>query len=262
MAVKKGKAAARKVKDKWKAKEWYKIYAPKMFNQVELGETPCAEPSALMGRMTEVTVHELTGDFSKMHIKMKFKVSDVRGLDAHTTFVGHDLTSDYVRRLTRRKRTKTDHVVDARTKDGFLVRVKPMSITEQRIQAAQETAIRNLMHKALTESVANMTVSDLVKSVITGDLAKDLSNACKVIIPIKRIEIRKTEVLQSGTPAAEELSIQEQFGQEAAAAKATAQASVTQADAEVAASDAPTQEESEESEEGAEEEVPEETEEQ
>lgn len=253
MAVKKGKAAARKVKDKWKAKEWYKIYAPRMFNQVELGETPSSDPSALMGRQTEVTVHELTGDFSKMHIKMRFRVEDVRGLEAHTIFTGHDLTSDYVRRLTRRKRTKTDHVVDARTKDGFLIRLKPMSITEQRIQAAQETAIRNLMASQLQASVGNMTVSEMVKAIISGDLSKDLAVACKVIIPIKRIEIRRTEVLEVGTPSAEEPSIQERFGQEAAAAEAAARAAEPEAPAEEAI-----EETSEEvSEEAAEEEAPE-----
>jgi len=223
MAVKKAKTAARKVKDKWKAKEWYKLYAPRMFNQVELGETPSSEPTALMGRNTEVTVHELTGDFSKMHIKIRFQVTDVRGLEAHTTFAGHDLTSDYVRRLTRRKRTKTDHVVDVRTKDGFLVRIKPMSITEQRIQAAQETAIRNIMTTTLQSLAADMTVSEMVKAIITGDMSKELSNAAKVIIPIKRIEVRRSEVLEAGVASAEEPSIQERFGQEAAA-QAAAQA--------------------------------------
>jgi len=247
MAVKKAKTAARKVKDKWKAKEWYKLYAPRMFNQVELGETPSSEPSALMGRNTEVTVHELTGDFSKMHIKIRFSVSDIRGLEAHTSFVGHDLTSDYVRRLTRRKRTKTDHVVDVRTKDGFLLRVKPMSITEQRIQAAQETAIRNIMDKTLTDLAANRTVSEMVKSIIPGDMSKELSNAAKVIIPIKRIEVRKSEVLEVGTAAADEPSIQERFGQEAAA-QAAAQAEVATAEAPVEADEPSEDEEAEEEE--------------
>ena len=219
MAVKKGKAAARKVKDKWKAKEWYKLYAPRMFNQVELGETPSADPASLIGRNIEVTVHELTGDFSKMHIKMRFNVSDVNGFEAHTAFIGHELTSDYVRRLTRRKRTKTDHVVDVRTKDNFVVRIKPMSITEQRIQAAQETAVRNILTETLTTMAADMSISDLVKSIISGDLSRDLSNAVKVIIPIKRIEIRNSEVIKAGTPDENELSIQERIGQETAVAE-------------------------------------------
>jgi small subunit ribosomal protein S3Ae len=114
-------------------------------------------------------------------------------------------------------------VVDVRTKDGFLIRIKPMSITEQRIQAAQETAIRNIMTATLNQLAADMTVSELVKSIITGDMSKDLGSAAKVIIPIKRIEVRKSEVLEIGNAAGDEPSIQERFGQEAAA-QAAAQA--------------------------------------
>ncbi|QLH75227.1 MAG: 30S ribosomal protein S3ae [Methanomassiliicoccales archaeon] len=192
------KPAARKVKDKWKAKEWYKLYAPKMFNQVLLGETPSSDPANLLNRGVDATVHDLTGDFSKMHVLLKFKVSEVRGFDAHTVFVGQDLTSDYIRRLTRRKRTKTDHVIDVRTKDGYLLRIKPMSITEKRIQSSQETAVRTLMTEELNRMGAEMALSDMVKSIITGEMAKRLSTVSKVIVPIKRVEIRKTEVLEMG----------------------------------------------------------------
>ncbi len=209
MVTKKAKTATRKVKDRWKAKELYKIYAPKMFNEMQIGETPSGDPSSLIGRMTEVTVHDLTGDFSKMHIKLKFRVHDITGFDAHTVFVGQDLTSDYVRRLTRRRRTKTDHVIDARTKDSYLVRIKPMSVTEKRIQASQETAIRSLMTDTVQKIAAEMSISDLVRTIISGELAKDLARASKVIVPIKRIEIRKTEVLEMGTPLPDEKAIVE-----------------------------------------------------
>jgi len=209
MAGKKGKSASRKVKDKWKAKEWYKLYAPRMFNEVEIGETPSADPSTLIGRTTEVTVHDLTGDFSKMHVKLRFKVDDVNGFDARTVFIGHDLTSDYVRRLTRRKRTKTDHVVDVETKDGFLIRVKPMSIAEKRIQSSQESAIREIMRSEIEAKAEEMSVAEMVKDIISGDLAKDIAKACRVVVPIKRVEIRKTEVLEMGTELIPEETVEE-----------------------------------------------------
>jgi len=204
------KPAARKVKDRWKAKEWYKIQAPMMFNQAVLGETPSSDATSLIGRTTEVTVNDLTGDFSKMHVKLKFRVNDVRGLEAHTIFIGQDLTSDYIRRLTRRKKTKTDHVIDVVTKDGYKVRVKPMSITDKRIQASQETAVRTLMTNELQKAALEMTISDLVKHIISGDLARMLSNVAKVIVPIKRVEIRKTEVLEMGSVESQNTSIIEQ----------------------------------------------------
>ena len=190
--------AGRKVKDKWKAKEWYNVHAPKMFNEMVIGETPAADPELLIGRTTEVTVQDITGDFSKMHIKMKFKINGVDGHEAKSTFIGHDLTSDYVRRLTRRKKTKTDHVVDVTTFDHYVLRIKTMSIAERRIQSSQEVGMRQIIGITLNEMAKNMTLSDFVKAIISGDLAKDIARACRVVIPIKRIEIRKTEVLKVG----------------------------------------------------------------
>lgn len=190
--------SSRKVRDKWRAKEWYKVRAPRMFNEIEIGDTPSADPSNLIGRTAEVTVQDLTGDFSKMHIKLKFKVNEVDGHDAKTVFTGHDLTVDYVRRLTRRKKTKTDHVVDVTTKDGFEIRVKIMSIAEKRIQSSQEEAMRRIMGDTVKEMSTEMTMADLVKNIISGDIARNVARACKIVIPIKRVEIRKTEVLARG----------------------------------------------------------------
>lgn len=190
--------AGRKVKDKWKAKEWYNVHAPKMFNEMVIGETPAADPELLIGRTAEVTVQDITGDFSKMHIKLKFKITGTDGHEAKTAFIGHDLTSDYVRRLTRRKKTKTDHVVDVLTFDHYTVRIKTMSIAERRIQSSQEEGMRHIIGVTLVEMAEKMTLSDIVKAVISGDLAKDIAKACRVVIPIKRIEIRKTEVLKVG----------------------------------------------------------------
>ncbi len=194
----KARTTTKKVKDRWRAKEWYKVYAPDMFSRMQLGETPAESPNLLVGRVTEATVQDLTGDFSKMHIKLKFKVHDVRGLDVHTMFAGHDLTSDYVRRLTRRKRTKTDTVVKVTTKDGWGMVVKPMAVSEQRIQASQETAIRRIMDEEVKRIASECTIGEFVKKLIMGDLSRAISDASRKIVPIKRIEIRRSEVTGMG----------------------------------------------------------------
>ncbi len=133
-----------------------------------------------------------------MHIKLKFKVISVDGHDAKTSFIGHNLTSDYVRRLTRRRKTKTDHVVDIVTMDGFIYRLKTMSIADRRIQSSQEDAMRMVIDKTLVAIGQERTLSEIVKNIVSGDLAKELARACRIIIPIKRIEIRKSEVLAAG----------------------------------------------------------------
>ncbi|MFA6802554.1 MAG: 30S ribosomal protein S3ae [Candidatus Methanomethylophilaceae archaeon] len=205
MAAGKKGSSSRKVKDKWKAKEWYKVRAPRMFNEVEIGDTPSADPEFLIGRTSEVTVQDLTGDFSKMHIKLKFKITEVDGYDAKTVFMGQDLTVDYVRRLTRRKKTKTDHVVDIVTKDGFGMRIKTMSIAEKRIQTSQEEAMRRIIGETVVQMGKEMTIADIIKSVISGDMAKNVAKACRVVIPVKRIEIRKSEVTSRGNEEPESI---------------------------------------------------------
>jgi len=191
-------STARKMKDKWKAKQWYRLLAPEMFNLAMIGESPAETPDHIMGRTVEATVQDLTGDFSKMHIKLRFKVHDIRGLDAHTLFVGHDLTSDYVRRQTRRKRSKTDAVVVVTTKDGWKLKVKPMAVSEQRIQSSQRTAIRHIMEEVVTKVASECAIGEFVKKMVDGDLGKMIADRSKSIVPMKRIEIRKSEVLGFG----------------------------------------------------------------
>lgn len=202
--AKKSRAAARKVKDKWKAKNWYNLIAPTMFNKALIGETLADDPELLMGRVSEVTVQDLTGDFSKMHIKLAFKIQDISGSDAHTRFVGHDLTSDYVRRLTRRKKTRTDTTLEITTKDGTRLRVKPMAIADRRIQSSKQTAIREIMRKVVLNAAKDKTIGEFIKAIISGELSKNIAVSCKPIQPMQRVEIRKSEVMAFGELLEEE----------------------------------------------------------
>ena len=108
-------AGVRKSKDKWKAKEWYQVHAPRMFNETVIGETPSADPDYLIGRQAEVTVQDLTGDFSKMHIKLKFKIVETDGHEAKTELIGHDLTSSGGSPAGRRPRPTTSSTSSPQT---------------------------------------------------------------------------------------------------------------------------------------------------
>jgi small subunit ribosomal protein S3Ae len=188
------RTATRKVKDKWKAKQWYTVRAPPMYNGAVIAETLSDETDKLIGRVAEATLQDLTGDFSKMHIKMRFKVQAVRGNECATKFDGHELTSDYIRRLTRRKHSKIDAVVDVTTKDGFSFRVKPMAVTERRAQSSQEQEIRRICQRVIAGAANEKDHGAFIKEVVNGDLANVIFKDARKIYPLKRVEIRKSEV--------------------------------------------------------------------
>jgi small subunit ribosomal protein S3Ae len=93
-----------------------------------------------------------------------------------------------------------------------------------------------------------MTISDLVKSIISGDMSRMLSNVSKVIVPIKRVEIRKTEVLEMGSKASQDTSIIEAPAEEEKPEEAAAPAEAPKAEEteEIAPSEEEISEESEE----------------
>ncbi len=192
---------AKKLKDKWKAKEWYSILAPDMFNRAKIGETLADEPEKLLGRTVEVTLQDLTGDFRMMHIKLKFRITDHSTSEAYTRYLGHDLTSDYIRRQTRRKRTKMEGVFDVETKDGYKVRIKPMAISDRRIQSSVQYEIRRRMNNVIQETGKTNTMAQFTSMVLTSDKDKSLvtliQNECKAIYPVRRVDIRRMEVLVS-----------------------------------------------------------------
>ncbi len=190
------RTAARKVKDRWRAKNWYRVLAPDMFEAVQIGETLADDPNKVVGRVLDVTLQQLTGDFSKMHIKLLFKINNVKGSDAFSNFIGHSLTSDYIRRLTRRKRSKTDGVIDVYTKDGFKIRIKPMAVTEKRIQTSQQHAIRMVMQNVISIHAKDKLVSEFIRDMLAGDISSMIFKKCKPIYPIKRVEIRGSEILE------------------------------------------------------------------
>ena len=207
MALARARTQARRVKDRWKSKQWYKITAPNAFSNTVLAETLADEPDKLMARTVETTLHELTGDMKQMHVKLYFQVKEVNDVNARTEFVGHNMTSDYTRRLVRRGNSKIPLVLDLRTKDDSRIRVKPFAVTDRRCQTTQGQQIRRIMSDMLTESAEKNTLAGFLQEILVGDLNNRLFNAARKIHPVRRIEIAKSEILAAPTIESDETPI-------------------------------------------------------
>ena len=209
------RAAARKQRDKWKAKRWYTIRAPRTpWSFRVIGETLAEEPSQLIGRNYEVIQNELDGDFSKMHVKVVFKVTDVLGNDAITEFVGHELLKDHVRRQVRRDRGKIDDTIDVVTEDGFYVRFKPLMISRARIKSSQKQQMRTIARDIILTTGATSTWFKLQAATLDGTLENKIKEAVSKIQPVRTVVIRRTQLIQSGVlvedgPTLDEIHAQE-----------------------------------------------------
>jgi small subunit ribosomal protein S3Ae len=195
----KARAAARKQKDKWKTKRWFTIRAPRYpWDFKRIGETLGEEEEHIVGRTYEITQQEFDGDFTKMHVKVRFRVIECVGQDALTEFIGHCHQSDHVRRQIRRYRGKIDDVVDVVTQDGFLVRLKPLMITERRIKSSVKSAMRLAARDVILTQSARKTFAELQKSLLGTEMEDEVSKAVRKVYPVRSAVIHKSQLLQSG----------------------------------------------------------------
>lgn len=195
----KARAAARKQKDKWKSKRWYTIRAPRHpWNFQNIGETIGETDEQIIGRVYEMTQQEFNGDFTKMHVKLRFRVNEIVGQDALTEFIGHAHQSDHLRRQIRRYRGKITDVVDVVTNDGYLVRLKPLIITDRRIKTSVKQAMRQKARELILGFAAKSTFSKLQEALMSSDLENDIRNAVKPIYPTRTCVISKSQLLQIG----------------------------------------------------------------
>ena len=211
----KARAAARKQRDKWKTKRWYTIRAPRHpWDFKRIGETIGESDEHIIGRVYEMTQQEFDGNFSKMHVVMRFRVTECVGQDALTTFIGHHHQTDHTRRQIRRYRGKVDDVVDVVTTDGYLVRMKPLIITQQRVQTSVKQDMRTRTREIIIAFAAKNTYAGVQNALLDGKLEEEIEKAVKSIYPVRSVAIRKSQLLQEGVVASDGMTLDEVHAQE------------------------------------------------
>lgn len=174
---------------------------PDYMGRITIGQTPADEPQKLVGRIIETTVGELTNDFSKHNIKLKLRVDDVVGEVANTKFLGHEITTDYLRSIVKRQTSRIDSNLNVTTKDGMKIRVKPICFTVKRARSSQIKAIRGIMDDVVRKRASEVEFEQFVEEIVGGKLSANIYRNVKTIYPIRRVEIRKTEVLAARVAA-------------------------------------------------------------
>jgi small subunit ribosomal protein S3Ae len=80
------------------------------------------------------------------------------------------------------------------TKDSYKVRVKPIAVAERKLQSSQEIALKNIIRKTIEDSYKLKTLAELIRAIISGELTGRIFEACKPIYPLRRIDIRRTDI--------------------------------------------------------------------
>ncbi|MFA6214139.1 MAG: hypothetical protein WC717_02570 [Candidatus Micrarchaeia archaeon] len=198
MAEKPTKSKA-KVVDKWKMKSWYTLVAPEMFDSKEMGSVVSSDEANLINRKVKIGLGDMLDSFSQStaYTSMYFRIKEVKGNSAHTAFIGHELVPGYVRTLARRRRSVMNQVDDVVTKDGVGVRIKMICVSGLKVSEAVRADVRRGISQTVRALVSQMDFPTLAQEMVFGKLPAKLYASVKRMGPIKRVEIRKSEVKEN-----------------------------------------------------------------
>ena len=189
---------SRKIKDKWKEKKWVSVSAPDSFNNVHIADIPITDEEKAKGRVIEVTLFDiLKGDPSQYQYKLYFQIDKVVGEKATTIFKRYEYAKEFLRSLVRRGSSKISFVIDTKTKDGYVFRIKVIALSHRELNSSRQHALRLIAKKIIEKSVPNMTIDEFVQASCYNKINSDIMAATKKIIHLRHVGLEKVKLVRS-----------------------------------------------------------------
>ncbi len=187
-----------KVVDNWKLKSWYTVFAPDIFESKPIGQIVALEEETLKDRIVKTGLGELTGSFSQgaAFTSIFFRVDKVSGKSVSTKFIGHGLAPGYIKTLLRRRRSILYLVDDVTTKDGKAMRIKSVAVTAFRESENVRHDLRTAVSREIKAVAAESDLNTLIQEIVFGKFSAKVFGRVKTITPLRRLEIRKSEVAE------------------------------------------------------------------
>jgi small subunit ribosomal protein S3Ae len=187
-----------KVKDKWREKKWVTVIAPESFNNAPIAYVPITDEKKAIGRVIEVTLFDiLKGDPSQYQYKIYFQISRVEGDKAYSIFKRYEYAKEFLRSLIRRGSSKVTFVLDVKTKDNYLFRLKVIALTHKKLNTSRKHALRLIAKDVMNKTIQEMTIDQFVQATCYGKINSDIMAAAKKVIRMRHVGLEKVKLIRT-----------------------------------------------------------------
>ena len=188
----------RKIKDKWKEKRWVTVLAPDSFNNIPVAYVPITSDKTAVGRVVEATLFDiLKGDPSQHQYKLFFQINKVTEEKATTVFKRYEYAKEFLRSLIRRGSSRINFVIDTKTKDGYIFRIKILTLSHRELNTSRKHALRLEAKKQIERIVPQMTIDEFVQAACYGKINSDIMAATKKIIRVRHVGLEKVRLIRT-----------------------------------------------------------------
>jgi small subunit ribosomal protein S3Ae len=187
-----------RVKDKWREKRWITVNAPDSFNNVPIAYVPITDDENASGRVLEVTLYDiLKGDPSQHQYKIYFQIDKVDDDKATTIFKRFEYSKEFLRSLVRRGSSKINFIIDIKTKDGYIFRIKVIALTHRQLNTSRKHALRLIARDVINKTVPEMTIDQFVQATCYSKINSDIMAAFKKVIRVRHVGLEKVKLIRT-----------------------------------------------------------------
>jgi len=187
-----------RVKDKWREKRWVTVNAPDSFNNVPIAYVPITDDENASGRVLEVTLYDiLKGDPSQHQYKIYFQIDKVDGDKASTIFKRYEYSKEFLRSLVRRGSSKINFIIDIKTKDGYVFRIKVLALTHRQLNTSRQHALRVIARDVINKTIPEMTIDQFVQATCYSKINSDIMAAFKKVIRVRHVGLEKVKLIRT-----------------------------------------------------------------
>ena len=116
-----------------------------------------------------------------------------------------DMTRDKLCSLVKKWHSLIEAFVQAKTSDGYLVRMFAIAFTRRHKHQVKATCcakgshvrqLRQKMMEIMVAEVTKNTLKELFKKLLTDQVSKQITKDCSKIFPLENVTVRKVKVLK------------------------------------------------------------------
>ena len=192
------KAKKKVSKIKIKKKIWYKVIAPKIFANKEVGESYLQSPDVAVGRKLKVNLKDLTGNIKDQNVQIGLQITNVEGNLLKTSLVSYQLTSQYVKRCIRKNCVRLDDYFLLKTKGGKTIVIKSLMVTINKAQRSVRSKLRKELGELLDAEVKKYDLATFVSLLVNRRIQMEFKRKLKKILPLKEISVRVLKLQEKG----------------------------------------------------------------
>jgi len=128
---------------------------------------------------------------------MYFQIDKVEGEKATTIFKRYEYAKEFLRSLVRRGSSKITYVMEVKTKDGFIFRIKVLALTHRPLNTSRKKALRLIAKEVMEKTIPQMTIDQFVQATCYGKINSDIMAAAKKVIRMRHVGLEKVKLIRT-----------------------------------------------------------------